>query len=135
MKKLDDRRVGPYAIDAQVGASSYRLRLPGSSGRRCGTFNQDLLRPFRPPSFPNQIPSPPPPPDLIDGHEEWEIDFIKDSRFSRRQLQYLVHWRGFDVSEDSWEPASTMSHATEAIAEFHERYPSKPKPRRSRARS
>ena len=85
--------------------------------------------------LPLALPSPPPPPDLIDGHEEWEIDFIKDSRFSRRQLQYLVHWRGFDVSEDSWEPASTMAHATEAIAEFHERYPSKPKPRRSRARS
>ena len=47
----------------------------------------------------------------------------------------LVHWHGFNVSEDSWEPASTMDHATEAIAEFHKRYPSKPKPHRSRARS
>ena len=42
-KKLDDRRLGPYAMDRQVGSSSYRLRLPGSTGRGHGTFHESLL--------------------------------------------------------------------------------------------
>ena len=41
----------------------------------------------------------------------------------------------FGISEDSWESASIMAHITEAIEEFHKRYPSKPKPHCSRARS
>ena len=57
-KKLDDRRLGPYAIDGQVGSSSYRLRLPGSTGRCHGTFHESLLRPFKPPVFPSPADGP-----------------------------------------------------------------------------
>ena len=129
-RKLDDRRIGPYIVDRKVGSSSYRLHLPGSAGRRHATFHQDLLRPYRPPAFPSQTAPPPPSPDLIAGHEEWEIDFLKDSRFRRRQLQYLVHWHGFDDSEDSWEPASQLRHARSVIRDFHRLHPSRPRPAR-----
>ena len=46
------------------------------------------------------------------------------------QLQYLVHWQGYDVSEDSWEPAINLEHAQEIVQEYHQANPTKPKPRR-----
>ena len=81
-KKLDHRQVGPYVIDSKVGRSSYRLRTPGSSTRHA-VFNESLHRPYKPTVFPIQHVDPPPPPDLIDDHEEYEVDSIKDSRFFR----------------------------------------------------
>ena len=67
---------------------------------------------------------------LVVQSEEWEVESIKDSRFHRNQLQYLVHWQGYDVSEDSWEPATHLKHAQEIVQEYHANHPSKPKPKR-----
>ena len=126
-KKLDHRRLGPFIVQGKVGSSSYRLQLPDASTHHA-VFNQDLLRPFKSRTFPNQIASPPPPPDIVDGEEEWEVESILDSRFSRRQLQYLVRWKGFDSSEDTWEPVANVTNAPDHVKEFHLRYPLKPKP-------
>ena len=41
-------------------------------------------------------------------------------------LQHLIHWKGYDISEDTWEPAHNLQNASEAIADFHSRYPRKP---------
>ena len=45
-----------------------------------------------------------PPPDLVDNAEEYEVKKILDSRlFSRRrQLQYLVKWKGYPDSDNMW---------------------------------
>ena len=130
MKKLDDRRAGPFPIVEKVGAAAYRIKLPGQHRRRHPVFNQDLLLPFKPSEYPQQRSPPPPDPTLIDNEEEWEVDFIKDSRWAnrlRRSVQYLVHWKGFNNDEDTWEPARNLVHASDAIAEFHQEYPHKPR--------
>jgi hypothetical protein len=45
-----------------------------------------------------------PPPDLIEGEEEYEVDQIMDSRKHGREgaLQYLVKWKGYPDSENQW---------------------------------
>ena len=121
--------MGPYQIVEKVGRSAYRLQTPGRSTRHA-TFNESLLKPHIPGEFPEQIKEPPPPPELRDGSEEWEVESIKDSRFYRNQLQYLVHWQGYDISEDSWEPAINLEHAQEVVQEYHLANPTRPKPRR-----
>ena len=85
-KKLDHRYLGPYQIVEKVERSAYRLRTPGRSTRHA-TFNESLLKLHIPGEFPEQIKEPPPPPELIDGREEWEVELIKDSRYYRNQLQ------------------------------------------------
>jgi hypothetical protein len=45
-----------------------------------------------------------PPPVKIDGEQEYEVEDILDSRISNHQLQYLVHWHGYDMSKHTWEP-------------------------------
>ena len=82
MKKLDDQRAGPFPIMEKVGAAAYRIKLLGQHRHRHPVFNQDLLLPFKPPVYPQQCSPPPPDPTLIDDNEEWEVDFIKDSRWT-----------------------------------------------------
>ena len=52
--------------------------------------------------IPGRRPPPPPEPEIIDGNAEYELEAIRDSRFYRRQLQYLVSWKGFGYEENSW---------------------------------
>ena len=114
---------GPFPIIKKFGASAYLIKLPGQHRL---VFNQDLLLPF--PVYPQQRSPPPPDPTLIDDDEEWEVDFIKDSRWTNRlwrSVQYLVHWKGFNNDEDTWEHACNLVHALDTIADFYQKYPHK----------
>ncbi|SJL00960.1 uncharacterized protein ARMOST_04273 [Armillaria ostoyae] len=126
-KKLDDKRVGPFLVLEKTGASAYKLKLP-PHWKIHPRFNEKLLSPFEPPSFPNQEQPPPPPPDLIDGEEEWEIEEILDSktrkvRAKRGQpsttvVDYFIKWVGHTREHNSWVTASEMGNAQEAIIEY-----------------
>ena len=37
-----------------------------------------------------------------------------------RTTYYLVKWKGYSVEENTWEPKSHLSHAKEALKEFHQ---------------
>jgi len=37
------------------------------------------------------------PPIEVDGEQEYEMENVLNSRIFNRQLQYLVHWHGYDV--------------------------------------
>ena len=52
------------------------------------------------------------------------MDRILDSRLVRRKLQYLVQWKGYDVSHNSWEPADHVVHAKQLVEDFHRQCPS-----------
>jgi Chromo (CHRromatin Organisation MOdifier) domain len=67
---------------------------------------------------------PEPPPDLIEGESEYEVDqILVVRRHGRNQdLQYLLCWKGYSQAHDSWEPAGNVT-APELIKEFYERNP------------
>ena len=48
---------------------------------------------------------------------------ILDSGFVRGKLHFLVRWKGYSPSEDSWEPAELLEHAQEEVAAFYRRHP------------
>jgi hypothetical protein len=70
----------------------------------------------------------PPPPVKIDSEAEYEISKILDSNTDRRHrpcdLLYLVHWAGYEGTneETSW------VLVTEIVTDFHSAYPAKPRP-------
>jgi len=63
-----------------------------------------------------------PPPIIIDGELEWEVEEILDSHWHRRRFQYLVKWKKYSREPNSWESAPEV-FALELTAEFHHKHP------------
>ena len=124
--KLDVRRLGPFEILEQIGSSAFRLKLP-SAIKIHPVFHVSLLEPHVANPFSDRVVDPLPALQ-VDGVEEFEVHEILHSRFRRGQLQYYVDWVGYDVSDCSWEPARNVGHATEALCNFHQKFPSRPRP-------
>ena len=63
-----------------------------------------------------------PPPEIIEGKPEWEVDqIIKERTFGQwKKKQYLVRWKGYPPSHDEW-VASEDLHAPDLLAEFQGR--------------
>ena len=88
-------------------------------------FHVSLLEPRSKDTFSNQRQEAPQPIE-IDGEDHYEVEEILDSRIHRGNLQYLVHWLGYEEADRSWEPLSNLNGCEEAIKEFHNLYPDKP---------
>ena len=58
--------------------------------------------------IPGRRSHPPPDPVLVEGEEHYEVEAILDSRISRGQLQYLIHWKGYSYEHNSWENATSV---------------------------
>ncbi|KIM58293.1 hypothetical protein SCLCIDRAFT_128556, partial [Scleroderma citrinum Foug A] len=68
--------------------------------------NVSRVKPYLGP-LPGQLVSRPGPVHVSEEHdEEYEVDYIVASRNYRRQLQYLVHWKGYEEHECTWEVVS-----------------------------
>ena len=65
-----------------------------------------------------------PPPDLIDGEEEYKIEEILQSRkFGRgHRVQYLIKWKGYPDSDNQWVNWDNL-HANEALVDFKKKNP------------
>ena len=86
-------------------------------------FHVDLLTPYKETAF-HGTNYTRPPPDLIDDHEEYEIERILDSRARgrNRKIQYLVKWVRYPESDNQWLDADQLT-ADEAIRDFKKRHP------------
>jgi len=68
-------------------------------------FHVSLLDPYKSTSIPpHSLPLVPPPLYIKDNQEYFEIENILDSRRVKKRLQYLVKWKGYPGSDNSWEP-------------------------------
>ncbi|XP_075449336.1 uncharacterized protein LOC142490799 [Ascaphus truei] len=121
--KLAPKFLGPFPVVRRINPVAYELRLPPSM-KISPVFHVSLLKPvFRSSRFSKKTSSPPP--IMISGQQEYEVQFVLDSRKSRGGVQYLVHWRGFGPEERSWIPYRDL-HAPQLLRAFHRRNPSKP---------
>ena len=123
--KLDYKKLGPFRIIECINPVAFRLALP-SHFRIHDVFHVSLLEPHYASQLPGRQAPPPPPPVQLTTGEEYEVDQILDSRWHRRHLQYLVLWRGYPMSEATWEPSENLQNAPEVVQDFHHRYPHKP---------
>jgi len=117
-KKLEPKFIGPFKIIDKVNENAFKLELPPTM-RQHPVFNADLLRPYveSPPDFGDRTP-PRPPPDLVDGEEEYEVERILDFKMFGRTPKWLVLWKGYALEDATWEPKKALLNAADALAEF-----------------
>jgi hypothetical protein len=115
--KLAPKRHSPFPIVRVLSPVTYELRLP-AQWKLHPMFHVDLLTPYCKTEF-HGVNYDKPPPDLIDGEEEYEVERIVASRrFGRgRKLQYLVKWKEYPDAENQW-VAKEDVFAEDAIREF-----------------
>jgi hypothetical protein len=126
-RKLSHRRLGPYPVERRVGKYAYRLTLPFSMRRLHPVFNVVKLTPAPDDPILGRRQPVPPPPELVDGEEEYIVEEILNSRMFRRKLQYLVKWEGYGVGHNSWEYSEGVENAPEKVAEFYRKNPGAPR--------
>ena len=122
--KLDHKNLGPYKVRRRVGKLSYELELPPWL-KIHPVFHVSLLEKVKKNSMSDRRQVNPPPPVIVEDHEEYMVSKILDSRIIRNRLQYFIDWEGYPPSERCWVYASEI-HAPIKIKEFHKLYPSKP---------
>jgi hypothetical protein len=121
--KLRAKRFGPFKFMEVLSAMTYRLDLP-PAWKIHNAFHAAILHPYKETELhgPNFTEAPP---DLVEGHKEWEVDNVLASRCTgqRKTLQYLVRWKGFSEAHDSWEPKGNLGNAALKVKEFHDKNP------------
>ena len=123
-RKLTERWIGPYEISS-VMPNAVELKLPKSL-RIHPVVNISRVKPYLGPLPGQPIPCPGPIHVTEDRNEEYEVDTIVDSHLYKGKLQYLVHWKGYDESERTWEPVSNLKNSPEIVEQFHKFNPSAP---------
>jgi Chromo (CHRromatin Organisation MOdifier) domain len=117
--KLAPRRHGPFKITQIISPVAVRLELPPQWNIH-PVFHNNLLMPYTEtpshgPNFTRPLP------DLIDGEEEYEVEQIRSHRTWGRSktLQYLIKWKGYPESDNTWENADQI-HAPKFIKLYHQ---------------
>ncbi|RDB18869.1 hypothetical protein Hypma_014481 [Hypsizygus marmoreus] len=104
-RKLIQRSIGPFEVLEKVNPMVYRLRLPDTYPMH-PVINLEHLKLYRP-SEPElgERTILPPTRDFI-ASEEYEVEAILGHRFTGRKSGnrrlFLVRWKGYDATEDSW---------------------------------
>ena len=114
--KLRRRWIGPYKVTKVISPVAYRLDLPPARRihpvfhiSNLKRFNQstEFVRVERPPS-----------PIVIEGEEEYEVEGILRHKGKGASHRYLVLWKGYPLTEASWELVSHLEHAPIILEEY-----------------
>ena len=127
-RKLTERFIGPYRVKRVVNANAYELELPASL-KIHPVINISHLKEYRDgvlafPDRPVRLTRPEPEATDDNGAPEWLVDRLLDHRRVKRGArlidQYLVEWKGYPISEATWEPIENLTGSTELVKEFNE---------------
>ena len=118
--------IGPFKITKKVEPTAYELEL-AQGMRMHDVFHVSLLKPWNAEKH-GVIPIPP---TLTLGEQqEFEVQRILDHREKhashagrgrpKRRREYLVSWRGYDYSNNTWEPEKNLQNARKKVDEYWE---------------
>ncbi|CAI7804365.1 unnamed protein product [Closterium sp. NIES-53] len=117
--KLRPRFCGPFLVEAQVTPVTFRLRLP-DTWKLHNAFHVQVLKPYKDPNqqFQGRQLSPPPP-VLVQDEPEYEVErVLTHRRRGGKTLEFLLRWKGYDPTEDSWVVEADMGNARRALKDY-----------------
>ena len=132
--KLSPKRYGPFKVLEQLSEAVYRLEIP-RHWKIHNVFHANLIMPYKEtelhgPNFTR------PPPDLIEGEQEFEVEKILDAQPRGRghKMHFLVKWKGYPMSNNSWEPRENL-HVDRLIAEYNKKKQGQTEPKKKGVKS
>ena len=116
--KLAPKRYGPFNVIEEISPVTYQIELPMTWNIH-NVFHSSLLSPYHE----NEVHGPNftrPPPDLINEEEEYEVERVVNHRYHgrSRQLQYLIKWKRYPESDNTWE-SNDQVHAPDLLKDYH----------------
>ncbi|KAI5116101.1 hypothetical protein M0805_000056 [Coniferiporia weirii] len=115
-RKLAPKWEGPFSIIQVLSPLNYHLKLP-PAWKIHPVFHASLLSTYTE----TDIHGPPftqPPPDQIEGHQEFEIEAIVSHKGNGNRRRFLVKWTGYPSSENQWLPKTELSHAPKILKTY-----------------
>src|SRR5215510_11225002 len=115
-RKISPKRQGPFKVKHILSPWTYELQLP-PTWKIHSVFHASLLTPFHE----NDIHGPShaePPPELIEGQEEYEIEGIINHKTQDGLIWYLVKWKGYNDTQNQWLKEEELKNATEYLEEY-----------------
>ena len=118
-RKLAPRWEGPFEISHIISPLAYHLRLP-PTWKIHNVFHTSLLSTYREtaehrPNYAN------PPPEEIEGEEEYEVAEILSHWGPPDRCSYLISWKGYSSAENTWEPERNLQHTQTILKEYKQR--------------
>ena len=114
--KLRRRWVGPFRVSKVVSPVAYGLDLPPRWKIHPVFHVSNLKRYFRSDQFARV--EQPPPPVLVEGEEEYEVESILRHKGKGASRLYQVLWKGYPITEASWEPESNLQNAPDILEDY-----------------
>ena len=120
LKKLDQKRYRPFRILKDIGLGVFQLELP-EGWMIHNMFNKNLLTRCNKLQFKGQHMEPAPLLTIINEKEEYEVEKVWKHRKQGREMQYLVHWKGYGDEHDQQIMESGLAHVKEVIEDYQTR--------------
>lgn len=114
--KLDHRKLGPFRISAKKGPVNYKLDLPEGM-KMHPVFHVSLLEPAPPDAALQTRPTPMAPES---SEPEYEVEAIIEQRIRNGRNEYLIKWKGYSATENTWEPTKHLQSCRNMIKRFHQ---------------
>jgi hypothetical protein len=115
--KLRTKRYGPFMVLEAISHVAYQLELP-PSWKLHSTFHASYLSPYKE-TVEHGVNFLQPPPDIIDGEPEWEVEAIVGEcvHGQKRKKQYCIKWKGYSDAHNTWEPEHNV-HASKLMQQY-----------------
>ena len=109
-KKLDYVKVRPFSVEEKIRPVNVRLRLPRDA-RVHPNFHISMIEPADQ-STPLQ--------ETFHHQPEEEQEFEVEQILARKGQQYLVKWKGYPDSENTWEPLKNLANCQLLLRQFRQ---------------
>ena len=119
-KKMKPKQEGSFPITEVLGPVTYWSQLL-ATWQIHNVFHTTLLWPYKENEVYGENYTEPPP-ELVEREEVYEVETILSHRRRGRGYQYFIKWRGYPISDASWELEHAFSDDGDILCQYKHRH-------------